>query len=214
MRTFYREGKNRMETRAFRAFQRSYRFSAQGQAAYFAYVADLLAAPQVQSLARYEQHFEINRLQHVLSVSYMAYLICGKLGGDAALAARSGILHDLYYYDWRVKDPRHHLHGIYHPGFSLKNARKLCGVLDPQMENAILRHMWPLTPALPRGRVANAVSLADKYCAFYECVISFSPKFREKFCAALERDFPAPAGISLLASQKPEKDILEIIDNA
>ncbi len=192
------------DSRLFHTFLQSFRLSPQGQPGYFACVADLLEREQLRSLAQFEQHFEINRLQHILCVSYMSYRIALRIGADARLTARAGVLHDLYYYDWRVKDPSHRLHGIYHPGFSLKNTRELLGPVDKRTADAILRHMWPLTPIPPRYKEGLAVTLADKYCAFYECVISFNKKFHDRFYARLEREFSQPEGIALLALQNPQ----------
>lgn len=42
-----------------------------------------------------------SRFQHSLNVSYYSFIICRKFGLDAYSAARAGLLHDLYYYDWK-----------------------------------------------------------------------------------------------------------------
>lgn len=182
-----------MKKRIYQAYVQSYCLHVTAKEQYLASVGDLLQTQQVQSLEQYEQHFVINRLQHITSVSYLSFLACRKFGFDARLAARSGILHDLFYYDWREKDESHRLHGLYHPGFSLKNARELLGPLDKRTANAIFRHMWPLTPIPPRYAESMMVSLSDKYCAWQEILISFSRKKRERFRAALEQLSPGSA---------------------
>jgi uncharacterized protein len=144
-------------------------------------IADLFNTPEIQGLKEFEQHLEINRLQHITSVSYLSYRICRKLSFDWRTAARGGILHDLFYYDWRENDWSHRPHGYLHPGFALRNARELCGTLDKKTENIILRHMWPLTPLPPRYKEAFVVSLSDKYCATIELVISLSKNYRKRF---------------------------------
>jgi len=175
-----------MGKRVKTAYLYSYRLAPERQPVYFNCIADLLNTSEVQSMACYEQHFEINRLQHMRSVSYLSFLACRKLGLDFRLAARGGILHDLFYYDWREKDPSHRFHGYVHPAFALKNARELCGPLDRKTENIILRHMWPLTPTPPRCAEAFVVSMADKYCAAQEILISFHKGYRARFYAVLE----------------------------
>ena len=49
-----------------------------------------------------------------------------------------------------------------------RNAAQLEGGLSPREANAILAHMWPLSPRMPRSREAAAVCLADKLCAAAE----------------------------------------------
>lgn len=131
-------------------------------------VEDLVSSPQVQSLHQWVQHYDINRLEHVQSVSYISYLLCRKWGADYRTAARGGILHDLFFYDWHATGEGHRLHGIRHPGFALRNAREIFGPLDSKLENIIHSHMFPLMPVVPRSREAIAVILADKYCVMCE----------------------------------------------
>ena len=45
-------------------------------------VRDIYFSDEVQSLAQYEQHFEIDRLQHITGVAYLSYVICKKIGLD------------------------------------------------------------------------------------------------------------------------------------
>lgn len=149
-------------------------------------IADLYYKPEVQGLKEFEQHLEINRLQHITSVSYLSYFMCKKFSLDWHTAARGGILHDLFYYDWREDDRSHRPHGYLHPGFALNNARELCGPLDKKTENIIIRHMWPLTPVPPKYKESLIVSLADKYCAAKELHVSLSKTYRTRFYKSIE----------------------------
>lgn len=163
------------------AYVTSYKLNKGDECDFFGCIDDLYHTPEVQGLAMYEQHLDIDRLQHITSVSYMSFLICKKLKLDYKCAARGGILHDLFYYDWRVKDKSHRLHGYYHPGFALKNAKKLCGEkLSKKEQDIIKKHMWPLTIAPPRYAESFIVSLSDKYCATQELLISLSKKKAKK----------------------------------
>lgn len=151
---------------------------------FFACVSDIYFSEEVQGLAIYEQHLDINRLQHITSVAFISYLICKKMGWDFRSAARGAVLHDLFYYDWHEKDGGHRLHGYRHPGFALKNAKVLCGdKLTPLESEIIKRHMWPLTPTPPMKKEAMVVSLSDKYCATKELFVSLLPKSAERFRA-------------------------------
>jgi len=165
----------------FKAYKNSYLINSGIDKDFYNCVEDLLSTKQVLSLAQYSQHLDINRLQHVLSVSYLSYLACRKLGLDHNAAARGAVLHDLFYYDWREKDDNsHRLHGYRHPGFALKNAKELT-TLSKKEENIILRHMWPLTPTPPRFRESFIVSMSDKYCATIELIYSFGVRYKIKF---------------------------------
>lgn len=142
---------------------------------------DIYYRPELQGLEKFEQHFKINRLQHIRSVSYLSFLASKKLKLNVKETCRGALMHDLFYYDWREKDKSHRLHGYRHPGFALKNAYELVGTLTPIEKNIIQRHMWPLTPTPPKYREAFVVSFMDKYCATIELVYSFSESYRNKF---------------------------------
>jgi uncharacterized protein len=163
------------------AYVFSYKAEKLKNTAFWECIEDLYNTEEVQSLAQFEQHLDIDRLQHILSVSYISFRICRRMGWDYKTASRGAMLHDLFYYDWRENDWSHRPHGYLHPSFALKNARVLCGELDKVTENIIIRHMWPLTPTPPRYKEAFAVSMSDKYCATKELFISLSKKYRSNF---------------------------------
>lgn len=158
--------------------------------AFFEAIEDLYNRPEVQGLSIYEQHLDIDRLQHITSVAYISFLTCRRLGLDYRTAASGAILHDLFYYDWREKDSSHRPHGYLHPGFALKNARELT-TLSKMEEDIIIKHMWPLTIRPPRYRESFIVSMADKYCATWELILSLIPKQAKKHKEILRRHLEA-----------------------
>ncbi len=173
-------------SKLYKAYINSYKLNKGDAHEFFECIEDLYYTDEIQGLAIYEQHLDIDRLQHITSVSYLSFLICKKLKLDYKIAARGGILHDLFYYDWRVKDKSHRLHGYYHPGVALKNAKKLCGEnLTAKEQDIIKRHMWPLTITPPRYAESFIVSLCDKYCATQELLICLLKAKREKFYKSL-----------------------------
>ena len=152
---------------------------------YLSQIDDLLATPELQSLEKIPHHIPTTLLTHVRCVSYVAYALCGRYGGDPRTAARGGLLHDLYYYDWHdFKDKSHRFHGFRHPGFALENARALLGELDGPTEDCIKRHMFPFTPLPPVYRESAAVNAADKICSCCDVLIARVPSVRRRF----ERD--------------------------
>lgn len=134
---------------------------------YVALVADLLAKPEVQKLANYTQHHHSNRLDHSISVSYDSYLIAKKHHLNVRATARAGLLHDLFYYDWRTTKFNLGSHAFIHPRVALRNAEKLTE-LSPMGKDIILKHMWGATAALPKYRESVVVSLVDDKDAVVE----------------------------------------------
>lgn len=131
-------------------------------------IEELLANPTVQEMSKYRQHYTTSTLEHCINVAYYNYLICKKLGLDYKSAARAGLLHDLYLYDWRKKQPgRKRLHAFHHPRIALNNSKKLF-TLNQKEEDIILKHMWPLTVVLPKYKESYIITLVDKYCTLHE----------------------------------------------
>ncbi len=149
-------------------YERSLSLSKQSDAEFFECAGDLLETPEVSGLAQYVQHDYINRLRHITSVAYMTFCICKAKKLDYKTAARAGVMHDLFYYDWHENDWSHRPHGYRHPGFAVKNAKELCGGIDEKTENMIKRHMWPLTVIPPKYKEGMILCVADKYCAARE----------------------------------------------
>ncbi len=146
-------------------------------------VKDILYSDEVQMMKQYEQHLEIDRLQHITSVSFISYVICKEKGYNFREAARAAVMHDLVYYDWRNGETGkwHRLHGYRHPNLACMNAKELCGNLTKLEDSIIRRHMWPLTIIPPQSREGWVVTFSDKYCATLEVLYSTNKKFKSKF---------------------------------
>ena len=165
----------------FSAYIKSYKLNKENDSDYFSLVEDLYFSQQVQSLGKYEQHLDINRLQHVTSVSYLSYKISKKLKLDYKMVARGTLLHDLFYYDWR--DPSgmwHRPHGYKHPKFAVLNAAELDKTLNECQKDMIKCHMFPLTLSLPRYKEGYILIFADKYCATQELFYSLNKNYKNR----------------------------------
>lgn len=138
-------------------------------AEYLAQVKDILQNKAVQSMQQYCQHGETSCLEHSVNVSYLAYLYCKQHGLDARAAARAGLLHDLFLYDWHncKISLRRVPHGFAHPRIALQNAQKEFDLTEKE-KNMILRHMWPLTIVPPRYKEGFVLMWFDKYCSINE----------------------------------------------
>lgn len=168
-------------SKLYKAYISSYRMDTPDWENFLECAGDIYNSPQLQQLSGFEQHFKINRLQHIRSVAYLSFLISRKLGLDYESTARAATMHDLFYYDWREDDLSHKLHGYRHPGTALKNAYYLCGTLNKKEEDIIKKHMWPLTVVPPKYLESFVVTSMDKYCATIEMIYSSSEKYRKKF---------------------------------
>lgn len=136
---------------------------------YLSYIEDLLETPEVQKLADFVQHYHSTRLDHSISVSYYSYKLAKKWNGDARAIARAGLLHDLFYYDWRTTKFDEGSHAYMHPRIAVENASKLTELSDLE-KDIIIKHMWGATLALPRYKESYIVTMVDKYCAVKEAL--------------------------------------------
>ena len=135
---------------------------------YMSIVSDLLAMPEIKKLALYEQHHYESRLEHVINVSYLSYKLASLYGLDKKSVARAGILHDLFYYDWRDHNMTMKEHAFVHPQVALRNAKKLT-LLTPLEEEIILTHMYPVGGGQrPQHAEAWLVDSVDDYLACKE----------------------------------------------
>lgn len=127
-------------------------------------IEDLLENPDVQKMKDYIQHGSVTCYEHCLHVSYTAYRICRFFRLDDRAAARGGMLHDFFLYDWRIFQPPEGLHAFSHPLTALRNAQQRFS-LSTKEEDVIAKHMWPITLQKPDCWEAFVVSLSDKICA-------------------------------------------------
>ena len=66
-------------------------------------ISDIINNDAVKEMKKYNQHYDCDCYSHCLDVAYTSYLICKKLKLDYRSAARAGMLHDFFLYDWRVR---------------------------------------------------------------------------------------------------------------
>ena len=138
---------------------------------YTACISDLISHEMVWSMKNYMQHANISCLEHSFYVSYVSYTVCKRLKLDYISAARGGLLHDFFLYDWHGTGMKG-IHGLKHPRIALQNANKYFD-LNKIEKDIICKHMWPLTIIPPTRKEAFIVMLADKYCACME-ILRFS----------------------------------------
>lgn len=143
-------------------------------------IYDLANHPTVQKMKLYRQHYDTNCFDHCYNVAFYSYLICKKLNLDYISVSRAGMLHDLFLYDWRKKQPEHkRFHGFRHPRIALNNASKLFD-LNEKEKDIILKHMWPITIIPPKYIKGYIITLTDKYCALEESYNHYFNYFKKR----------------------------------
>lgn len=114
----------------------------------------------------YRHHGDTTVYEHCVKVSKLAYRIAKRFGLDYRSAAIAGLLHDFYRTPWQdivIKQPIYKMHGFTHAKDALENSRRFYRkYLNRQIENAILRHMFPLNITPPTCLIGYVVTVADK----------------------------------------------------
>ena len=141
---------------------------------------DLIKNPVVLQMKNYRQHYNTSCYEHCIEVAYLSYIFCKKFNLDYISVARAAILHDLFLYDWRHSHKSlNGWHAFIHPKIALKNAKAITS-LNKKEEDIILKHMWPVTFALPKYRESYIVTVMDKYSACLETYLYIQNKLKKK----------------------------------
>lgn len=143
-------------------------------------IKDLLENETVKQMQKYRQHYETSCFDHCLTASYYCYKYCKKFNLDYVSCSRAAMLHDLFLYDWRKRqNGRKGFHAFTHPKTAYENASKLV-TLNKKEADIILKHMWPVTIALPKYKESYILTLVDKYCALNESYQELYNRFCQK----------------------------------
>ena len=143
-------------------------------------IKPLISNTTVQQMENYRQHYETSCFDHCYCAAYYCYLICKKYNLDYKSATRAAMLHDLFLYDWRVRQPdRKGLHAFTHGKVACNNACKLFD-LNEKEKDIIIKHMWPVTIEFPKSIEGFILTFVDKYCAISETLEVFQSKLFTK----------------------------------
>ncbi len=131
-------------------------------------IKELITDTTVLKMKNFRQHYETTCYDHCYTVSYHCYIIAKKYKLDFKSAARAGMLHDLFLYDWREKIPEQKgLHAFTHGKLACENASEIFD-LNIKEQNMIKEHMWPVTVKLPSSIESYILTFVDKYCTLSE----------------------------------------------
>lgn len=143
-------------------------------------ISDLVENQTVQEMKNFRQHYETSCFDHCYMAAYYCYIICKKFNLDYKSATRAAMLHDLFLYDWRIRQPdRKGLHAFTHGKTACQNACKLFD-LNKKEQDMIIKHMWPVTIAFPKSLEGFVLTFVDKYCATSETLHIFKSKMFQK----------------------------------
>ncbi len=130
---------------------------------FYKIISDILNNKEFVKL-KDEAHHGINRLDHSLNVARTTFLWAKKLGWkNYEDITRAALLHDFF----TIEELQGKLE-IVHPMYASRNAKKHFNI-NKRQQNVIESHMFPISPRLPKYKESWLVSIADKYCAAYEC---------------------------------------------
>jgi len=147
---------------------------------------DILENETVKEMKRFKIHGNTTCFAHCYDVAYFSYLFCKKHNLDYKSMARAAMLHDLYLYDWHIKNTHKGLHGFVHPKIAYENASKIFK-LNSKEKDIILTHMWPMTfTKLPMYKESFVLTIVDKQCAFAEFIRAKKYKYSKKKLSKLK----------------------------
>ena len=111
-------------------------------------------------------HMDQTIYEHSIKVAYQVYKMSKFLNLDARNCVMSALLHDFYKNSW-IEDtsskPFFQKHGFVHAKEALDNSKHYFSyLLNNRIENAILRHMFPLNIIPPRYIEGWILTISDK----------------------------------------------------
>ena len=130
-------------------------------------MSELVNNETVLQMKNYVQHFDTNCYDHCYDVAKTMYKVTKKLNLDYVSATRAGMLHDLFLYDWHIKEGRKNMHAFRHGKIACNNASRIFD-LNEKEKDMITKHMWPCTIVLPKSKEGMILTVVDKYCTVKE----------------------------------------------
>jgi uncharacterized protein len=136
---------------------------------WFDIVSPILNSDEYQRRKSFRHHGDVTVYEHSVKVSKYAFSVAKKLHLNKKDAAIAGLLHDFYETPWQdvtIKQPFFKMHGFTHAQNALENSQKYYSAyLNPVIENAIQRHMFPLNIRPPKYKVGVIITIVDKYAS-------------------------------------------------
>jgi len=142
-------------------------------------VRNILRNSEFKKLYNIEHH-GISRFEHLIKVSYYAYVIAKKLGLDYKSVARGGLLHDFYLDGDERNSKNKFLDTFIHPKKALYTSLDNFKINKIE-KNIIISHMFPIYPKIPVYKESILVNFVDKCIGSWEMSKECYYKFKYKF---------------------------------
>ncbi len=137
-------------------------------------ITDIINNEEFQKL-KLITHHGITRFNHSLRVSYYTFLVSKKLKLNYVDATRAALLHDFFMDETSDMKTKKALKE--HPKIALKNSKKYFDISKMQ-EDIILKHMYPITPKMPRYKESWLVDIVDDIASLYEKTYSINKELK------------------------------------
>ncbi len=152
---------------------------------WFSIVKPILLSAEFQKRLKFKHHHH-SVFFHSVLVSYNSFEFALKHNINSYNCAIAGLLHDFYPYPWQYSDDLENMdqeylehlkvkkslfkkHGFTHAREALDNTHKYFSEYsNERIDNAILRHMFPLNIAIPKYSESWVVTLQDKIVSIKE----------------------------------------------
>lgn len=125
---------------------------------------DILKNEKFNNLKNEKHHYNSNRYEHSLKVSYYTYKVCKKLNLDYVSATKAALLHDFFFDSEFINNKDKILN---HYRASIANSSMIIN-LSKKEKNIIESHMYPVGGKLPRYKESIVVDLIDDYVSIKE----------------------------------------------
>ena len=162
--------------------------------AFYELIKDIVQTEDYCKMRQYRHHLHGSTFEHSIKVAYLCYKHHLKHKSKVPLKEliRAALLHDYFLYDHHSRADENSKTGlkhiVQHPKRALKNATRAYPDLTSAEQNAIKRHMFPLTPIPPTTRCGWLVCFYDKVAAMGDYCNKGAWKRALKPCLALPED--------------------------
>lgn len=128
---------------------------------------EIIKSREFRDLEKIPKHYVSNVMLHSLRVAYIMWKMASKSGLDRKSAIRVGLLHDMCYTLPHERASRKGWYVFYHPVDAAQNAERYFGI-NKKERNAILYHMFPVSPSIPTNSIGWCLFFADKIATVWD----------------------------------------------
>ena len=135
-------------------------------------IKPIITTNEYQKRKNMMHHQDQTVYEHSLKVAYQSYKISKKLNINITNCVIAALLHDFYKNPWQNNTQKKKFfqkHGFTHAKDALENSKKhFQNHLNKQIENSILRHMFPLNIIPPKYKEGWVITISDKIVSIKE----------------------------------------------